>query len=100
MPVKRKPDQSIIEALNKAQHIAFGPVLFQAVRSALATGLLSHISEAEDTEAEAARKQFQALMDQLPEWKFTDDNVPMVVLPGLEPEHVGGGRDYVKPDKK
>ena len=55
MPVKRKPDQSIIEALNKAQHIAFGPVLFQAVRSALATGLLSHISEAEDTEAEAAR---------------------------------------------
>ena len=30
MPVKRKPDQSIIEALNKAQHIAFGPVLFQA----------------------------------------------------------------------
>ncbi len=51
-------------------------------------------------EAEAARKQFQALMDQLPEWKFTDDNVPMVVLPGLEPEHVGGGRDYVKPDKK
>ena len=46
MPVKRKPDQSIIEALNKAQHIAFGPVLFQAVRSALATGLLSHISEA------------------------------------------------------
>ncbi len=55
MPVKRKPDQSIIEALNKAQHIAFGPVLFQAVRSALATGLLSHISEAEDTETEAAR---------------------------------------------
>lgn len=36
MPVKRKPDQSIVEALNKAQHIAFGPVLFQAVRSALA----------------------------------------------------------------
>ena len=29
MPVKRKPDQSIIEALNKAQHIAFGPVLFR-----------------------------------------------------------------------
>lgn len=55
MPVKRKPDQSIIEALNKAQHIAFGPVLFQAVRSALATGLLSHISEAQDTEDEAAR---------------------------------------------
>ena len=55
MPVKRKPDQSIIEALNKAQHIAFGPVLFQAVRSALATGLLSQNSEAQHTEAEAAR---------------------------------------------
>ena len=51
-------------------------------------------------EAEAARKQFQTLMNQLPKWKFTDDNVPMVVLPGLEPEAVGVGRSYVKPGKK
>lgn len=54
MPVRRKQDVSIIQALNKAQRIAFGPIVFQAVRSALSTGLLKHIAQNPCTEKEAA----------------------------------------------
>lgn len=51
-------------------------------------------------EAKAVKEKFQALMDKLPKWDLTSKNVPMVTLPGLEPEVVGVGRDYIKPDKK
>lgn len=51
---KRSYGESIIEALNKAQRIAFGPILFQAVRSGIATGFLKHIADDPCSEAEAA----------------------------------------------
>ena len=51
---KRSDGESIIEALNKAQRIAFGPILFQAVRSGIATGFLKHIADDPCSEAEAA----------------------------------------------
>ena len=45
MSVKHNKRESIIDALNKAQHIAFGPVLFQAVRAALNTGFLHRLAQ-------------------------------------------------------
>lgn len=48
-------------------------------------------------EAKAVKEKFQKLMDALPKWDIHTQNVPMVVLPGLEPESVGAGRDYKKP---
>lgn len=39
-------------------------------------------------------QMLKAEMDKLPKWTFGDKNVDMVVLPGLEPQAVGEGRDY------
>ena len=55
MSVKHNKRESIIDALNKAQHIAFGPVLFQAVRAALNTGFLHRLAQPSSGEQEAAR---------------------------------------------
>lgn len=54
MPVRHNHNESIIQALNKAQHIAFGPVVFQAVRAALNTGFLKQIAQHPCTEKQAA----------------------------------------------
>lgn len=55
MTTRRQQGESIIEALNNAQHIAFGPVVFQAVRAALDLGLLECIAKAPLTESKAAQ---------------------------------------------
>lgn len=55
MPIRRSKHSSIIESLNEAQRIAFGPVLFQAVRAARKTGFLACLSEKPRTQAEAAQ---------------------------------------------
>lgn len=59
MSVKHNKRESIIDALNKAQHIAFGPVLFQAVRAALNTGFLHRLAQTSSGEQEAARAGLQ-----------------------------------------
>ena len=51
-------------------------------------------------EAKAVKEKFKTMMDKLPKWDLTSKNVPMVVLPGLEPESVGAGRSYQKSIQK
>lgn len=54
MPRKHTPNDGILEALNRAQHIAFAPIVFQAVRAAFRTGFLRHLCEHPCAEQQAA----------------------------------------------
>lgn len=47
-------------------------------------------------EAKAVKEKFKAMMDKLPKWDLTSKNVPMVVLPGLEPVKAGAAHNKAK----